>query len=111
MTTYQQELLDDPRIQAAISEFTSLILDHFPGTTFSRYVGDDPVGVYLRAVVDIDDPDEVIDLIIDRLVTLHVEDLLPFYVLPVRTRERSERVYARDHARFLSADPAVAATG
>ena len=90
MTTYAEALRSDPRIQAAIAEFKEMISAHFPGTTYKVSIGDDPVGVYLDAIVDIDDPDEVMDLIIDRLVEVQIqgEEGLLFYVIPIRTLER-----------------------
>jgi hypothetical protein len=82
-------LRSDPRIQKAVAEFTALLSARFPSSTFVVSVGDDP--------------DEVVDLIIDRLVTLQVEDELPLYVIPVRTPERASAVRARESARW-SAD-------
>jgi hypothetical protein len=93
-------LLKDQRIRAAIDEFTALIGHHFPGTDFQVFIGDDPVGVYLRAIVDIDDPDEVTDLIIDRLVTVQVDEGLPFYVIPIRTLERVLASMEQDKPRW-----------
>jgi hypothetical protein len=94
MTTLKAYLADQ-RIRDAINEFKQRISERFPGTTFDLYVGEDPEGVYLRATVDIDDTDEVIDLVIDQLVTLQVEDELPIHVIPVRTPERRAALYAR----------------
>jgi hypothetical protein len=88
MTTYAEVLRSDPRFQAAIAEFKEMISAHFPGTTYTVSIGDDPVGVYLDAIVDIDDPDDVMDLIIDRLLQVQVDEELPFYVIPIRTLER-----------------------
>ena len=88
-----------PRIREAIEGFQDLIIAHFPGTTFLVSTGNDPVGVYQDAVVDLDDPDEVMDLIIDRLLTVQIEERLPLYVIPMRTPERAAAVYARDYAR------------
>ncbi len=82
--------LADPQIQAAVDGLKSLITEHYPGTTFSTFEGDDPLGVHLRATVDLDDPDEVIDLIIDRLFAIQVEQELPVYVVSVRTPERRQ---------------------
>lgn len=107
----EHPLLADPRIQAAIAEFTAMIGQNFPAVEFTTYIGDDPVGVYLRAVVDLDAPDEVMDLIIDRLLTLQAEEELPFYVIPVRTPERAEAVRERDRRSPHSYADLVAALG
>ena len=82
--------LEDPRMQDAIRELQSVILQRYPNTSFDLAYGDDPEGVRLIAHVDVDDPDEVFDLIVRRLVELQVEDDLSLYVLPVRTAERRE---------------------
>jgi len=89
----ERDYMADPRIQAAVSELQELILTHYPSTEFTVGEADDPDGVYIRAVVDVDDPDEVTAIFIDRMIDLQVEDGLPVYVVPVRTpaREAAER--------------------
>jgi hypothetical protein len=49
---------------------------------------DDPDGVYMRAIVDVDDTDEVTEFFIDRLVDLQVEENPLISVITVRTPER-----------------------
>jgi hypothetical protein len=87
MGSYAQ-LIADTRMQAAIAEMRELILSHFPETTFTVGEAEDPDGVYMRAVVDIDDTDEVTQIFIDRMIDLQVDEGLPLYVVPVRTPER-----------------------
>jgi hypothetical protein len=110
MTT-PDALRSDPRIQAAIAEFTHLISEHFPSATYAVSVGDDPVGVYLDVTVDVDDPDEVVDLIINRLVTLQVDEELPFYVIPIRTPERVAAALERDRTRWSPPPVPLSALG
>jgi len=83
----------DSRMRAAIAELQALILDRYPDTTFTEGGADESDGVFVRAVVDVDDPDEVTELFIDRMIDLQVEDGLPVYIVPVRTpaREAAER--------------------
>lgn len=88
MTRSYDELIIDPRMQAAIAELQGLILSHFPGTTFTVGEAEDPEGVYMRAIVDVEDSDEVTDVFLDRLVDLQIEENLPIYVVTVRTPER-----------------------
>lgn len=93
------ETLDetDPRIQRALAELRGLIAARYPSATFTVSGGDDPPGVYLTAVVDIDDVDEVADVFLDRLVALQVDDGLPVYVIPIEPLERTlETMRARD---------------
>jgi len=75
----------DPRVSEAVQSLQSLILNHYPTATFTSFQSDDPEGTYLRAGVDVDDPDEVMDLAINRLLGYQLEQDLPIYLLPVRT--------------------------
>ena len=84
----------EPRLRAAVVELQELIYAHYPTTTFTVGVADDPDGVHMRAVVDGDDTDEVIAVFLDRLVDFQVKDDLPIYVVPVRTPERIAASYA-----------------
>src|SRR5438067_1534686 len=51
---------DDPPIVEAVEELKQTILSRFPDAELAVGCGDDPVGVYIQATVDIDDLDEVI---------------------------------------------------
>lgn len=90
------ELIDDPHMQAAIKEIQGLILAKFPGTTFTMGEWDEPGSVYMRAIVDVDDTDEVTALFIDRLVDFQVDENLPIYVVTVRTPERRAAAEERE---------------
>ncbi len=83
--------LNDPGYRETIEEIQGIILDHFPGTTFDVYLGEEPLGVYVEALVEVDDIDDVMDIYIDRLVDLKVERGLRLYVLPVSTSEHDAR--------------------
>jgi hypothetical protein len=87
-------LLTDPRMISAITELTELIRRNYPATTFITEVDEHGTTVFVTATVDVDDPDEVVDLYIDRLVDMHVDEGLPLHVLAVRTPERRERLRA-----------------
>ena len=84
----EQDLLTDSRIQAAVAELQDLIRARYPEATFSVGYGEDPDGVYVRTTVDVDDRNDVVDLFIDRLVSMQVDEGLPVYVIPVRPPER-----------------------
>jgi hypothetical protein len=62
--TYECRLPITPRMEEAIAEMKERISDRFPATTCEMYQGEDPVGIYLIAIVDTDDLEEVMDLII-----------------------------------------------
>jgi hypothetical protein len=86
----------DPRIEAAVTELRALIANRFPDTTFDVFERDDPAGVRLRAVVDIEDTDAVMDLVMDKLYEIQVEQGLPVYVLAVQPPARmAEQLRAR----------------
>lgn len=87
--------MDDPRMQEAIAQMQSLITERFPGTTFAVGEGDDPCGVHMTAVVDVDDIDDVVDHIIDQLVKVQIDDGLPLYVTPIETPARRDALRAR----------------
>lgn len=77
-----------PRMEAAVEEIKHLILQRFPEATFDAGPGEDPVGMYLIATVDLEDLGDVEDLYIDRLVDMQVDELLPLHVVPTRPIER-----------------------
>jgi hypothetical protein len=82
----------DPRIQAAVAELQDLIRSRFPEATFTVGVVDDPMddpqGVYMRAIMDVDDTDDVTDVFMDRLLDMQVDEGLPIYVVSVHPPER-----------------------
>jgi hypothetical protein len=75
---------NDPRIERAVAELQAMIVARYPEATFAVWQGEDPIGTYITATVDVADPDEVTDLIIERLIGMQVEEELPVYVIPVR---------------------------
>ena len=79
----------DQRMAEAIAELKALVSAHYPDASFrvSRS-DDDPSIVHLATVVDVDDPDDVTDLVIDRMRELLVDEGLPIYVIPIRSPER-----------------------
>lgn len=82
----------DDRLAEALDELQSIIVTHYPTATFE--VGsspDDAASVHLRAIADVDDADEVLDLVIDHVLELQVDEGLPIHVIPVRTPERIVR--------------------
>ena len=89
MNEEEQRMQVDGRMQAAIAELRALIGQRYPDATFSlSHPEDEPTSVELTAVVDVDDPDEVLDLVIDRVVELQVDEELPIHVVPIRTPAR-----------------------
>ena len=74
---------------AAIDDLTALIRRRYPQAIFAVTHGDDPEGIYLKAIIDVDDVDEVLDQeMLDRLFTLQVEQELPLYLIPLQPTHR-----------------------
>jgi hypothetical protein len=90
MTREQETPLNlDERTRQAIAELQGEIRRRYPTASFEvSRPPDDPDGIHLTAVVDVDDPDEVGDLVIDRVVELQAEEGIPIHVIPIRTPER-----------------------
>ena len=87
MPTEAQRTLDS-RIQAAVSELQQMISQRYPQASFEVTPGqDDPESVHLVSTIDVEDTDEVLDMVIDRLLELQVEERLPVHVIPVRPFE------------------------
>jgi hypothetical protein len=78
-----------PRLQAAVDELQTLIQHRYPQATFSvSRAQDDPAIVHLNTEVDVADTEEVVDLVIGRMIELQVDEGLPVYVIPTRPLER-----------------------
>jgi len=89
MTKEHTPLPRDPRIEAAIAELEELVRSRYPTAAFSvEQAVDEPEAVHILTTVDLDDPDEVVDLVIDRELALQIDEGLPIHVIPVRTPER-----------------------
>ena len=98
MNREHEELPRDPRMEHAISELRERIDAKYPGTGFAVQQGiDDPQETWLVATVDMDDPDEVVDLVIDRLLELQIDEQVPLHVLPIHTPERVAQTLSQRH--------------
>jgi hypothetical protein len=87
----EREASLDGHMQRAVAELRGLVQRHYPTATFRVGRGsDDPEAIHLWAIVDVDDPDEVVDLVLERMMALQIEDGLPIFVIPVRPRGRVE---------------------
>ena len=75
-------------MQRAVAELTRRIQQHYPEATFEVGHGEDPEGIYLRAIVDVQDIDAVVDVFIDRLIELQVEEGISVHVIPLRPLAR-----------------------
>lgn len=87
MSAERTDDMDEPTSRA-VAELQSLIRGRYPTVRFSIGREEDPEGIYLNATVDIDDVDEVLDVVRDRLFELQVEEGLPLYVIPLEPMSR-----------------------
>lgn len=78
----------DEQTREALDELKGLIAGRFPQASFEVAHGDDPEGTYLKATVDTEDVDDVLDVVLDRLFAIQVERGLPVYVIPLEPVER-----------------------
>ena len=74
------------RLQDAVDELQHLIRQLDPLATFQVVPGEDPTGTYLLATVDVEDTELVMDVYMERLLTFQINEGLPLYVLPFRSR-------------------------
>lgn len=100
---YEQNEEIDTRTLAAIDEMQTLILQHYPGATFEvqRSI-DDPEAIHLWVTVDLEDPDEVVDLVIEPMMEIQIEREIPLFVIPIRTPERIRAMREAAQAKRLA---------
>jgi hypothetical protein len=88
------------RLEAALAELRQLIAARYPQARFHVAPGpEDPQEIHLVATVDLDDPDEVLDVVMERMLDLQLEEGLPVYVSPRRTPQRRAVVWAAQRQR------------
>ncbi|HEY7061955.1 MAG TPA: hypothetical protein VII06_10770 [Chloroflexota bacterium] len=76
----QERLLDD-RTREAVTELQAAIRTRYPSAVFELTLSPgDPHSLHLNVIVDLDDPDEVVEL--------QAEEGIPIHVIPLRTPER-----------------------
>jgi hypothetical protein len=89
-----------------VAELTDMIKQRYPTASFDVGPGeDDPEVTHITAVVDLDDPDEVTDLVIDRMLELQLEKGIPVYVIPIRTPQRVAALRQHPQERAVPAFP------
>ena len=81
--------LGDPQVERAVQELTTLVASRYPDAEFVVNEGEDPDGVYIIATVDVEDPDEITDLVIERMMELQIDEHVPVYVIPIRPIART----------------------
>jgi hypothetical protein len=69
-----------------------MILAKYPDAKIQAEIGFEPLGVYLFTTVDLDDPDEVLELVLNRVLEFIVDEDIPIHVLPLQTDERNRKL-------------------
>ncbi len=86
-TEYLPEL--SPPMQHAMNELKGLVLGRYPQATFAIAPSQDsPDAMHLITTVDVEDPDEVVDLVLERVLHFQLEEGLPVHVVPIRPLPR-----------------------
>ena len=79
----------EARLAKALDELRTRIRARYPDASFHVERGqDDPEAIHLVTTVDVEDTDEVVDLVIDRLLELQVEERMRLYFVASRPTER-----------------------
>ncbi len=89
MTEHEAPVRLEGRMQDAINELQTTIGQRYPTASFTlAHPEDEPTSVELTAIVDVEDPDEVLDAVIERVIQFQVDEQLPIHVVPVRPPRR-----------------------
>lgn len=99
----------EPRRQRAINELTHLVKHAYPNASFAVEPAEDaPEITHIVATVDIDDPDLVVDLVIDRMLELQIDEGIPVHLIPIRTPQRTAALQSRQREdRSVALPPAL----
>ena len=80
----------DPRVQQAVDELSGLILASYPQAQLAVSPHpEEPSTTLLVATVDIEDLDEVLDAVFERMEHLRIDEGVPILVLPLHPIERA----------------------
>lgn len=96
--------MPDARVEAALGDLRASILERYPDARFRVTEGeDDPAIVQLVATVNVDDTDQVLDVVMERVLDLQ-EQGLPIFVVTERPIERTLRLLEAARTASASAD-------
>ena|SRR5579883_1423039 len=77
------------RQQQAVNELIDMVKQRYPTASFEVGPGpENPEATHIIVTVDVDDPDEVTDLVLERELELQIDEGIPVYVIPIHTPER-----------------------
>lgn len=85
----EREPIISPRLQRAVGDLQEMIREHYPTAQFQvSRAEDDPKTIHLVTTVDVEDTEEVLNVVIDRVLEFQVDERLPIHVIPLRPVER-----------------------
>ena len=91
----ERELKLGFRMREAIAEVEELIKRKYPEATFrTERSPENPRIIHLIPIVDVEDTDEVMDVVVDRVGEMQIEEHLPLFVVPLRTEARNAAIRA-----------------
>jgi hypothetical protein len=92
-----------PAMQRAVDELQETIRHRYADASFR--IADDPegAGINIWTSVELDDPEEVLDLVLERVLEFQVDEELPIHVIPIRAAKAAARARAA-----LAREPHVA---
>jgi hypothetical protein len=75
---------DNPRLSVAVEDLKGVIRSRYPEASFhTAHAPDEPEIVLLFATVDAPDLDEVLSLVLDRVLQYQLDEKLPIHVIPL----------------------------
>src|SRR5262245_41691278 len=100
----------NPRMVNAIEELKTMIRERYPDAQFEvTRDPDDSRSILLETIVDIDETEDVLDLVLNRVLDLQAEDRLPIHVIPMWPRERTIAEFKRSRAAQSSLEKTTSA--
>ena len=103
MTARREDSLTVPT-EAALAELRKLIREAYPDAHFAVRRGvDEPESFESVATIDIENRDDLLDLIIDRVMAFQIEDGIPIHVIPLRPSTSQREIAARAAAATAAA--------
>lgn len=106
ITTHAPPL--EPTTQSTVDELAALIRASHPTAQFQVLPSPDgPSTMLLEAIVNLDDPDEALDLVFERMQQLRIDEGVPILVLPLQTPERAVALLEARHTGGRATIPAA----
>ena len=98
----------EPRVLQAADELAALVRARYPAAQFRLCSHpEESTTTLLEVTVDLDDPEEVLDLVFERMEQLRIDEGVPILVLPLQTLERAASLVGATTASARATVPAA----